>query len=118
MQRQGSVVLDKRIKTWNFFWWDNGKRRSKKIGTVSQYPTKTSAWRAAKEFRHALEDQVAPRTTAPTVSDLVENYRAEKMPTRHDTRGGYESWLRVYIRPKWGGHTITDLQARPVETVV
>jgi integrase len=37
------------------------------------------------------------------------------MPTRSDTRGGYESWLRVYIVPRWGEHTITDLQARPVE---
>jgi excisionase family DNA binding protein len=39
-QRSGSVVRDKRIKTWNFFWWEHGKRRSKKIGTVSVYPTK------------------------------------------------------------------------------
>jgi integrase len=37
------------------------------------------------------------------------------MPTRHDTRGGYESWLRAYILPKWGESLITDLQARPVE---
>ncbi len=29
--------------------------------------------------------------------------------------GGYESWLRVYILPKWADHTITELQARPVE---
>jgi integrase len=46
---------------------------------------------------------------------LVEQYRIEKMPTRHDTRGGYESWLRVYILPKWRDAQITDLQARPVE---
>src|SRR5437868_5369963 len=37
-QRSGSVVLDKRIKTWNFFFWDNGRRRSKKIGTTKEYP--------------------------------------------------------------------------------
>lgn len=49
------------------------------------------------------------------VSTLVEQYRREKMPTRHDTRAGYESWLRVFILPKWGDCTITDLQARPVE---
>jgi hypothetical protein len=49
------VVLDKRIKTWNLFFWENGKRRSKKIGTVSQYPTNASAWRAAKALRDAVE---------------------------------------------------------------
>lgn len=113
--RGGSVVLDKRIKTWNFFWWENGKRRSKKIGTVKQYPTKAAAWRAAKVLRDAVENQVCSINTAPNVSTLVEQYRAEKMPRRLDTRGGYESWLRVYILPKWGDHTVTELQARPVE---
>jgi len=96
-QRSGSVVLDKRIKTWNFFYWDAGKRRSKKIGTLRQYPTKASAWRAAKALRDAVESHVKVSSNAPKVSTLIEQYRAEKMPTRHDTRGGYESWLRVYM---------------------
>jgi len=108
----GSVVLDRRIKLWNYFYWDAGKRRSKKVGTLRQYPTKASAWKAAREIQHKLNHKPS---AAPTVSLLVEQYRAEKMPTRHDTRGGYESWLRVYILPKWAEHTITDLQARPVE---
>ena len=77
-------MLDKRIKTWNFFFWENGKRRSKKIGTMSQYPTKASAWRAAKSLRHSLENEVKVSSAAPTVSTLVEQYRAEKMPTRLD----------------------------------
>jgi integrase len=115
--RSGSVVLDKRIRTWNFFFWEKGKRRSKKIGTLSQYPTKASAWRAAKPLRDALESQtqISISGTAPTVKTLIEQYRVEKMPTRLDTRGGYESWLRVHVLPKWGDHMITDLQARPVE---
>ena len=61
--RSGSVVLDKRIKTWNFFFWENGRRRSKKIGTMSQYPTKASAWRAAKPLRDAVENQVSISTS-------------------------------------------------------
>jgi integrase len=117
-QRSGSVVLDKRIRQWNFFWWENGRRHSKKIGTVRQYPTKASAWRAAKTLRDAVEQQIAvnPINTVPTVSTLVEQYRAEKMPKRKDTHRGYESWIRVHILPKWGQSPITDLQARPVET--
>jgi hypothetical protein len=39
---EGSVVLDKRIGVWNFFWWEHGNRRSKKIGSLNQYPTKAS----------------------------------------------------------------------------
>jgi len=116
-QRQGSVVLDKRIKTWNFFFWENGKRRSKKIGTMSQYPTKASAWRAAMPLRHALENRnhINPSNTTPTVNTLVTQYRTEKMPERRDTRRSYESWITLHILPKWGECEISQLQARPVE---
>jgi integrase len=114
-QRQGSVVLDKRIKTWNFFFWENGKRRSKKIGTVSQYPTKASAWRAAKPLRHALENRCNVNSSGSTLSTLVAQYRAERMPHRAMTRQGYNTWLNQYIIPKWGDCTIQELQARPVD---
>jgi hypothetical protein len=113
--RSGSVVLDKRIKTWNFFFWENGRRRSKKIGTMSQYPTKASAWRAAKPLRDAVENQVSISTAAPTVNKLVEQYRTEKMPKRSDTRRSYNVWLRNHIIPKWGECVLSDVQARPVE---
>src|ERR1035438_4999081 len=84
--RSGSIGFDARIKTWHFVYWENGKRRSKKIGHVSQYPTKASAWRAAKPLRDAVENQTQVSTSAPTtapiVNVLVEQYRAEKMPKR------------------------------------
>jgi integrase len=111
--QQGSVVFDKRRKTWNFLWRESGKRRSKLIGTKVKYPTKASAWEVAEKYRSATA--TAKETVLPRVCRLIEEYRAEKMPTRSDTRGGYESWLRVHIVPRWGEHTITDLQARPVE---
>jgi integrase len=113
--KQGSVVLDKRIKTWNFFFWENGRRRSKKIGTMTHYPTKASAWRAAKPLRDAVERQVRVSSAVPSVRTLVDQYRAEKMPKRSDTRRAYEVWLSNHIIPKWGECAISDVQARPVE---
>ena len=113
--RSGSVVLDKRIKTWNFFFWENGKRRSKKIGAMSQFPTKASAYRAAKPLRDAVEQRVSISKAAPTVNTLVEQYRAEKMPQRYSTRHGYNAWLNNHVIPKWGECEITDVQARPAE---
>ena len=114
--RSGSVVLDKRIRTWNFFFWENGRRRSKKIGTLAEYPTKASAWRAAKPLRDAVENQVKINNhSSPNVRTLVEQYRVEKMPQRLDTSRGYDSWIHVHILPKWAERSITDLQARPVE---
>jgi len=114
--RSGSIGLDTRIKTWHFFFWENGKRRSKRIGTLSQFPTKASAWRAAKPLRDAVENPTQVSTSAaPTVNTLVEQYRAEKMPTRYSTRRSYEAWLRNHIVPKFGQCALSDVQARPAE---
>jgi hypothetical protein len=49
------------------------------------------------------------------VNMLVEQYRAEKMPKRRDTRRSYEVWIRNHILPKWGECALLDVQARPVE---
>ncbi len=114
--RSGSISFDNRVKTWHFVFWENGKRRSKKIGHVSQYPTKASAWRAAKPLRDAVEENQTQATpSSPTVSALVERYRIEKMPTRYSTRRSYESRMRNHIIPKFGQYAISDVQARPAE---
>jgi integrase len=106
----GSLVRDRRSKKWQFFWWANGRRHSKTLGS---FPTKTAAWNAAQAFR-AQPAQPKP-TGVPTVASLVDHYRAEKMPTRLNSNRGCESWIRVHILPKWGPRIITDVQARPVE---
>ncbi len=111
--QRGSVVFDKRRKTWNFLTSENGKRRSKLIGTKQQYPTKSAAWNAADELRSAPTP--ARNATVPTVSTLVEQYRAEKMPQRFSTRLAYNAWLDNHILPRWGACSLTDVQARPVE---
>jgi integrase len=114
--RSGSIGFDARIKTWHFVFWEDGKRRSKKIGHVSQYPTKASAWRAAKPLRDAVENQTQVNpSAAPTVSTLVKQYRIEKMPTRYSTRRTYDAWLDNHIVPKFGQCEITTVQARPAE---
>jgi integrase len=114
--KTGSVVFDKRRKTWNFLWWEEGKRRSKQIGTMSQFPTKASAWRAAKPLRDAVENQTQVNPTTPCrVRSLIERYRAEKMPRRYSTRRSYDAWLSNHVIPKWGECEITDVQARPAE---
>ncbi len=82
----GSVVFDKRIRTWNFIWWEDRKRRSKVIGALRQFPTKASAWRAARFVAGAMEHRVGQDTRLPTVNSLVNSYRSEKMPQRFSTR--------------------------------
>lgn len=93
----GSVVFDKRRKTWNFLWCENGHRRTKRIGLAREFPTKTLAWRAAEPFRRVVENPVS--STVITVKSLVTEYRNEKMPQRigkvstHAMRHSYRSWM-------------------------
>jgi integrase len=116
---EGSVTLDRRSKIWNFFFWDSGRRRSKTVGPLAKYPTKSAAWKAAKLLRDAVGVKLTitetSSPTAPLMSTLIEQYRDEKMPKRIDTRRTYEAWLGNHIIPKWGNCALTDLQARHVE---
>jgi len=106
----GSVVKDRRSQIWQFFWWADGRRHSKTLGRFS---TKAAAWNAAQQFR--VQPPQPKPSSVPNVAALVEQYRAEKMPTRKMTRQGYNTWLTHYILPRWGDHALQELQARPVD---
>lgn len=107
--KRGSIVQDKRDKVWRFFWWENGKRRSKALG---RFPTKTAAWSAAQPLRATIG---TTQPSAVTVNNLIARFRVERMPTRSDTKRSYEVWLRGYIIPTWGERQITDVDPRSVE---
>jgi integrase len=110
----GSVRFDKRRGTWNYLFYDHGKRRSKLIGTKQQYPTKAGAWKAVDMEVSKTINQKKP-IHVMTVRTLVIHYREEKMPKRVDTRRSYEVWITNYILPQWGDCCLNDVQARPVE---
>ena len=106
----GCVRFDKRRGTWNYLFYDHGKRRSQRIGTKKEYPTKAAAWKAVRPVES--ESKTGP---GPTISALVEHYRAEKMPQLYSTRRTYDAWLSNHIIPKFGTCAISDVQARPAE---
>jgi integrase len=118
-RNSGSLVLDKRNRQWFFYWYADGKRLSKRIGTKDQYPTKTSAWTAAKPLRDAVElaKPVSELNieTKLTVSVLVDEWREKRMPKRETTRRGLEAWIKNHILPQWGKSPITALKSKPVE---
>jgi integrase len=118
--KTGSVVFDKRRKTWNFLWWEDGKRRSRLIGPLREFPTKGAAWNAAQSFLSAedgqpMESPKRGESETPTVRALAERYQRERLPSRHSTARMYRSWFRNHILPKWGDLPITEVQPRPVE---
>src|SRR5580700_3475046 len=107
----GSVRFDKRRKTWNYLWYDSGKRRSKLIGTRQEFPTKAAAW---KEVERREVGQ--PKTqNGDTARSVIARYKAERMPSRHSTARVYRSFLNNHILPKWGDTQIQAVRPRPVE---
>ena len=109
----GSVRYDKRRKTWNYLWYDGPTRRSKRIGTKQEFPTKAAAWKEVE----SLETQAKPQTEAAgdTVRSVIARYEAERMPSRQSTARVYRSFLNNHILPKWGDTEIQAVQPRPVE---
>jgi len=108
------VRFDKRRGTWNYLWYEAGKRRSRLIGTRREFPTKAAAWQAAQALTATIKKQREVGCTL-TARALVAHYREEKMPKRTDTRRSYDVWLRNHILPRWGDSSLTELQARLAE---
>jgi hypothetical protein len=107
----GSVRYDKRRKTWNYLWYDGPIRRSKRIGTKQEFPTKAAAWKQVE----SLEVQQPKPQIGDTVRSVITRYEAERMPSRQSTARVYRSFLNNHILPKWGDTEIQAVQARPVE---
>src|SRR5581483_1763910 len=106
----GSVVFDKRSLTWHYIWWEDGRRRSKRIGTKAEFRSKAAAKKAAVPLMAEMQrhDEVA-KLSHITVRELVRFYREERMPDQFSTKLGYDSWLNNHILPKWGDYAITGL---------
>jgi len=111
--KTGSVRFDKRRGTWNFLWYDGPTRRSKRIGTKQEFPTKAAAWKEVESLEILLKPQDGDK--GDTVRSVVARYEAERMPTRHSTARVYRSFLNNHVLPKWADTRIQDVQPRPVE---
>jgi len=111
--KTGSVRFDKRRGTWNFLWYDGPTRRSKRIGTKQEFPTKAAAWKEVE----SLEILAKPpdRDKGDTVRSVFARYEAERMPSRQSSARVYRSFLNNHVLPKWGDTRIQDVQPRPVE---
>ena len=107
----GSVRYDKRRKTWNYLWYDGPTRRSKRIGTKQEFPTKAAAWKEVE----SLEIQQPKTQDGDRVRSVITRYEAERMPTRASTARVYRCFMRNHVLPKWGDTLIQDVQPRPVE---
>jgi integrase len=109
----GSVPYDKRRKTWNYLWYDGPVRRSKRIGTKQEFPTKAAAWKEVERLE--IQPKTQNGATGDTVRSVITRYESERMPSRQSTARVYRCFLKNHILPKWADTRIQDVQPRPVE---
>jgi len=109
----GSVRYDKRRKTWNYLWYDGPTRRSKRIGTKQEFPTKAAAWKEVESLE--IQPKTESEAAGDTVRSVTTRYEAERMPSRQSTARVYRSFLNNHVLPKWADTRIQDIQPRPVE---
>jgi integrase len=111
--RKPKAVRNKARGTWVFFPVIDGKRTTRKLGTLKELTREQADQKAEEKFRSL---KLRSERISPSVLSIVEQYREEKMPQlRHSTQRVMKLWLNKYVLSQWGAQRITDLQPRPVE---
>lgn len=116
--QRGTVVLDRRRMVWYFRWREDGIRKSKRVGTLDDLPTKAEAKRAAAAHATSVnksEVDDAAIAEVITLGALVQRYRAERLPVRFSTRSAYQYNLKNHILPRWGAVPIREVKPYAVE---
>ena len=110
--QQGSVVLNKRSKTWHYLWCEDNHRRSKLIGTLRDYPTKAAAWHVAGKASRCNTKACWQCSHRVGIGEAIRN---RKNATRCNTARVYRAWLHNHVLPQWGDKPITDVKPRDAE---
>jgi integrase len=121
--QNGSLTREARkagAAVWVFRWreYDTNARRKVIVGTVTQFPTKSQAMKAVES--QGLRRTINRDTRSPrTVAELVTHYQEKELPDgsskAFSTRAGYQSYLKNWIVPVWGKHSLSDVRTVSVE---
>jgi integrase len=116
----GNLMLRKRKKgpdVWQFRWLENGRQRSVLVGTVEKLPARADAERAVEYHRIRINaENPQQQFHYVTVGGLIDRFVQEELPKnrRFQTQSGYCSYFRRYLRPRWGGLLLDEVDAMPV----
>lgn len=105
--QSGSVVLKPRKlghDVWAFRYMEDGKQKSKILGTVQKFRTKASAQKEAAKIILEINERLA----GVRVSGLCDRFEKDGMPGRHSTSGPYLSHLKR-VRAFWGDWHVSDM---------
>jgi len=101
---------------WVFRWRDGQTNRKEKVGTVEQFPTKSTALKACELIRANINRETrSPRTVAELVSHYQQKELSEGGNKAYSTREVYGSYIRTWILPAWGSRSLSDVKTVAVE---
>src|ERR1700733_13246399 len=84
---------------WVFRWREGTVNRKERLGTVEQYPTKSTARKASELLRANINRETRiPRT----FGELAHHYTQNELPNKTPyTAEVYTGYLKTWILPKW-----------------
>ena len=111
---------------WEFLWRECGptgkqKRRTIKVGSLEEYPTKELAANAVTGLRMCINAERQRKLQRPIkMCDLIDHYILTELSPKvswHSaaTRIIYLEFLELWIRPSWGTTYIRDVRTVAVE---
>ena len=113
-------------RVWKFRWRDrtSGKAVYRRIvsGTTLQLATEVDARQVVKSIVMEINvDDPRLRTSALTLSQLIEHYRHRELSTdntwkSYATKMAYENYLKRWIAPRWGTYTLGQIRPIDVES--
>jgi len=102
---------------WELRYYVAGHRKHVCVGTVTEFPSESSARKSARVQALLL----GANAESPMVGDgltvgvLIARYEAEEMPKRFATSSGYRSYLDCHIKPRWENTLLQNVKPVAVE---
>ena len=84
------------------------------VGSIDEYPTKSKARTASMSLLLSINKE-KPEGVPVLFGAVIERYLAKELPERNSTASRYRSWLKNYIRPKWGECPLDQIKPLAVE---
>lgn len=118
--QNGSLFKEKRKRgadVWVFRYRDGEVNRKEIVGTVEQFRTKSEAQKACESLRVQVNiGNPRPRTMAELIAHYTEKELSGSSNKAYSTRQVYGSYIKTWILPKWGRHSLSDVRTVDVET--
>jgi integrase len=84
------------------------------VGSIEEYPTESKARTASMSLLLSI-NRDKPEGVPVPFGAVIERYLAQELPERNSTASRYQSWLKNYIKPKWGEFPVDQIKPLAVE---